>query len=201
VRAGDLRFAWVGAVLALAIGCATGTSMRVRAEPNPSADLARYATYAWMSPPLEVTRAAGRTAGGDPWSSVPTDADRDAIALDRQVRREVDAQLARRGWVQVAPAGADLVVDYRVGTRRKELVDDVGEYSRYRAQGGTGSWGDVWVGGYREGELQVLVADARTRTWVWQGTATAVVNPALRERRIPKAVAGIFEGFPGARAR
>jgi hypothetical protein len=34
------------------------------------------------------------------------------------------------------------------------------------------------------------------RTLVWYGSATAVVNPALREQRLPNAVAQIFATFP-----
>lgn len=178
--------------LAVASGCVSGTAMRIRAEPNPAATFGRYATYAWLTPPL----GAIRSAGDDPWGSVPTTAERDALEFDRQVRREVDAQLARRGYVQVSASEADLVVDYRAGARHKELTDSMGEYSRYRAEGGSEGWGDTFMGGYEEGELAILVADARTRAWVWQGTATAVVNPSLRARRLPKAVRGIFEGFP-----
>lgn len=188
-----------GLALLAGSGCgATGTSMRVRTDRGPTADFSRYATYAWISPPLGARSEARH--GGDVWGSVPTEAERDTIALDRDVRRAIDDQLARRGYVQVASPDADLLVDYRVGVRRKELNDRMGEYSRYRAEGGTGGWGDVWMGGYREGELSVLVADARTRSWVWQGTATAVANPSLRAKRLPKAAARIFEGFP-ARSR
>jgi len=173
--------------------------MRVRTDRAPAADFSRYETYAWVSPPLGARQAASQRGGM--WQSVPSGDDRDAASLDADVRRAVDHELVRRGYAQAASADADLIVDYRVGARRKELVDRPGEYSRYRAEGGRGGWGDVWIGGYEEGELSVLVADAESRAWVWQGTATAVVNPSLRAKRLPKAAAGIFEGFPARGGR
>ena len=50
--------------------------------------------------------------------------------------------------------------------------------------------------GYQEGALIVEVSDARTRKLVWYGSATAVVNPQLREKRLPDAVRRMFERFP-----
>jgi len=52
------------------------------------------------------------------------------------------------------------------------------------------------VKGYQEGALIVEVSDARTRKLVWYGSATAVVNPQLREKRLPDAVRRMFERFP-----
>ena len=54
--------------------------------------------------------------------------------------------------------------------------------------------------GYEQGTLIIEVSDGRTRELVWYGSASAVVNPKLREKRMPVAVERIFEQFPGRHA-
>lgn len=183
------------ALLTLVASCVGSASMRVRAQRNPAAEFGRYATYAWATPPLGPT-VGGDARGGGIWASAPSARESAAAQFDWQLRGEIDGQLAQRGYAQVGTRDADVLVDYRIRARDKEIADRMGEYSRYRAEGGQDAWGDVWMHGYQEGELAILVIDARTRAWVWQGTATAVVNPSLRERRVPEAARRLFQGFP-----
>ena len=89
-----------------------------------------------------------------------------------------------------------LLVDYRVTTQEKALNDQLGEYASYRSQGGDQSLGDAFVRGYEQGTLVVLIVDAATRQRLWSGGATAVVNPALRDKRIPEAMRQMFAAFP-----
>jgi len=176
-------------ILALALAglaaCASAAGVRVKSDRNPDADFAHYATYTWATAPL----------GGSEWP-----ARNDRTAFDWKVRGLVDEQLAGKGYVQAAPGRADLVVDYRVSTEEKELNDTFGEYARYRSAGGSQGLGEAWVQGYREGTLVVEIGDAATRQLVWYGSATAVVNPALRDERMPDAMRRVFAGFP-ARGR
>jgi hypothetical protein len=174
----------VAVVLLFAVACSSAAGVRIHADRNPAADFGRYARYAWASAPLS----------GDEWP-----ARNERTSLDWKVRSLVDEQLARRGYGRGAPGEADFLVDYRVTTQERELTDTFGEYARYRAAGGSAGLGDAWVQGYREGALVVDVSDAATRKLVWYGSATAVVNPSLREKRLPDAIRRIFDRFPARR--
>ena len=167
--------------LLVAVACASSAGVSVRSNRNPDADFGRYATYTWATAPLD---------GGE-WP-----ARNDRTAFDWKVRQLVDEQLAQKGYVRGAPGQADLLVDYRVSTEDKELQDTFGEYAKYRSAGGSQGLGDAWVQGYREGTLVVEVSDAATRRLVWYGSATAVVNPSLRDERMPDAMHRVFASFP-----
>ena len=189
----------VRALLALSlVAWSCGHGMRVQAERNPAVDLTRYATYAWAAPSASREGRLG-------WSSTDIAPDRREWELmGWRVQSAVDGELRRRHYVQVTAEPA-LLVAWRVVTRSKDLDDKLGEYARYRAEGGTESWGQTWVGGYQEGSLIVEIRDAGTRQLLWHGSATAIVNPELREQRLPEAVRRMFADFParpdGATAR
>jgi len=169
-------------IAALASACAAlQPSMQVRADRNPAANFASYRTYAWTSMPEQ----------GGQWPARD-----DRVAFDWQVRGLVDQQMAQLGYQQAGGGQADLLIDYGVG-KSQQLMDDMyGSYAKYRAQGGTATLGEAWVMGYEEGTLVVEATDPRLRTVVWYGAASAVVNPSLREKRLPQAVAKIFASFP-----
>ena len=169
------------AALLFAVACSSASGVRIKADRNPAADFSRYGRYAWASAPL----------GGGEW---PARSDR--TAFDWKVRSLVDEELARRGYGRGAPEQADVLVDYRVTTQEREVADTVADYARYRSEGGSAGLGEAYVKGYEEGALIVEVSDTRTRKLVWYGSATAVVNPELREKRLPEAVRHMFERFP-----
>ena len=179
------RWRAVAGASVLALGaCASQLSMQIQAGQRPGTDFSRYATYAW--------KTAGVRAPQWP-------AKNDRAALDWQLRSLVDQQMARRGYALVGNDGADLLVDYRIDTRETTIEDTFGDYARYRAEGGEGDPAEAWVQGYEEGTLVVEASDGKTRQLVWYGSATAVVNPKLREKRMPVAVERIFERFPARR--
>jgi len=71
-----------------------------------------------------------------------------------------------QGWVQ---RGADLPVSFASGDRfgaRRFTMEEFG------------------------------LSDAATHRLVWYGSATAVVNPSLRDQRMPDAMQRVFAGFP-----
>jgi len=171
----------VALLLALGGCAATKPSMQIRSDRNPAANFALYKTYAWATMPEQ----------GGQWPAAD-----DRVAFDWSVRSLVDQEMTRLGYQQVGYDRADLLVDYMVDTRRELLSDTFGDYSTYRAQGGTESRGQAWVQGYKQGTLTVEITDPRLRTLVWYGSATAVVNPELRAQRLPKAIAQIFQSFP-----
>jgi hypothetical protein len=144
----------------------------------------------------EVAAARVRGTSGDIFQSLPSGPANDREALDTRIRSDVEAQLARCGYTRARGGRPDLLIDYRVTTQEKALNDQLGEYASYRSQGGDQSLGDAFVRGYEEGTLVVLIVDAATRQRLWSGAATAVVNPALRDKRIPEAMRQMFAAFP-----
>jgi len=169
------------AALLFAAGCSAASGVRIQADRNPAADFSRYARYAWATAPI----------GGGEWP-----ARNDRTAFDWKVRSLVDEQLAQRGYGRGVPEQADVLVDYRVSTEDREVADTFTDYARYRSAGGSAGLGEAYIKGYQEGTLIVEVLDARTRKLVWYGSATAVVNPELREKRLPDAIRRMFERFP-----
>lgn len=80
----------VGSLLLLSLsGC---TSMEVKTEQAPGADLGRYRSYAWVKPPE---------------TSAPQ-----ASILDQSVKSDVDQQLAMKGLKEVDPGSAQVLVSY-----------------------------------------------------------------------------------------
>ena len=169
-----------GAVMLAA--CATQMQMDIQVNQRPGTDFSRYGDYAW--------RTAAVAAPGRP-------AENDRAALDSQLRSLVDEQMARRGYQLVGNDGADLLVDYRIETHEVAISDMFSDYAQYRAEGGTESPGTQ---DYEQGTLFVEVHDAKTRQLIWYGSASAVVNPKLRQERMPRAIEQIFARFPGRAA-
>jgi hypothetical protein len=175
----------IAMAITLAACAATQPSMQIRADRNPAANFSTYRTYAWATMPEQAPQ----------WP-----AHDDRVSFDWSVRGLVDEQMVRLGYQQVAADRADLLLDYAVSTREQTMNDTFGSYATYRAQGGTASAGEAWVMGYEKGTLVVEATDPRLRTLVWYGSASAVVNPKLREQRLPKAIEQIFQSFPARSA-
>lgn len=174
--------------------------MRIHAEANPRVDLSLYRTYAWSHP-----GAPQRTGYRDDFAT-PSDAPPEPAAAagwaaertDQEIRARADGELARLGYIREAPP--QMLLSWHISTRHKQIQDTWGDYARYRAEGGTQDAGDAWIDGYEEGSLVIEARDSRNHVLLWYGTATAVVNPELRAKRIPEAVAEIFAQWP-ARSR
>jgi hypothetical protein len=177
---------WHALAMTVALGaCASQLSMQIQAGQRPATDFSRYADYAW--------KTAG--AGAPQWPAKD-----DRAALDWQIRGLIDQQMARRGYEIVGNDGADLLIDYRIDTREVDMNDSFSDYAQYRAAGGQAGPGEAWVQGYEQGTLYIEVSDGKSRQLVWYGSASAVVNPKLREKRMPVAIQRIFERFPGRAA-
>jgi hypothetical protein len=182
-----IRTAAVAALALLASACAVAMQpkMRIQADRNPAADFASYRTYAWATMPEQDGQWPARD---------------DRTAFDWDVRKLVDQQMARLGYQQAAYGASDLLIDYGIDRREKTMDDSYGSYAAYLAQGGRGSLGETWVGGYQEGTLLVEATDPRRRAVVWYGAASAVVNPSLRAQRLPQAIGQLFASFPARTA-
>ncbi len=161
--------------LSATLGCSQ--KIPVRAEGNPTTNMAAYRTYNWASRPV---------------ADVPqTELGR----LDWFVRNAIERTLTSKGYVKDAEGPVDFFVGYSITAKDKQ-VNTVPDFTRYREMGGKLGIDEAYVFGYREGALALEIVDARSETLAWRATATAVVDPSVREKTIDDAVRLMLEQFP-----
>lgn len=149
---------WMIAPLMLA-GCA---AMSVSSQEYPQADFSGYRSYAWIAEDPLI-----RPQGTEPQISALT---------ARRIREAIEAELLAKGYTSVAaPAEADFVVAYTVGTR--DRIDATSYPVPYR-----GPWRWSWYATatdlrvYREGTLSIDIFDGATKQPVWHGRARKQVT-------------------------
>ncbi len=186
-------------LLATTVGCAKQPPMRIHTEANPRVDLSLYRTYEWTAP-----GATTRTGYVDDFAPAPTDTGPAgagswaAERADQQIRGRADQELAKLGYIRASKP--QMLFSWHISTQHKQIQDTWGDFARYKAEGGAEGAGDAWIDGYEEGSLVIEARDSRNRALLWYATATAVVNPKLRDERIPEAVAEIFAQWPSRSA-
>lgn len=172
-------------LVALAAGCATGP--RISTDSDPSADFARYRTFAFYSP------LAVETEG----YSTPS-----SSRMKAAVRRELES----RGYVydEASPdlqVNINAYVDERTDVYSTPQMETALYYSyRARSYVAVPYWTnrtDVYR--YAEGTLNVDLVDAREKALVWEGVAVGRMSrlkPAERAARIDSTIADIFAEYP-----
>ena len=164
-------------VACLLAGCASGPL--VETDRDPAVDLAHYRTYAWkQQPPI------------------------DSPLLKQRVVDAVDAELANKGWRQVAEVEAEVVLVGNVASREEASLDyfyDDGAWNSW-------NWRGYRVFGTQRAELRTFVLgtlvldmfDTASRRAVWRGVAQGTVpeSEARRTRDAMKAVHAMFVDFP-----
>ena len=168
---GSLRGARVGVVamtMLMVSACASQA-------PLPLVELAPRTTYSWDAniqlPPRLGTRERLRR-------------------IDRILRDSIDAELARRGYQQIASGSTDMVVLYYVFLEDKD-PRSLQDYAQYRSRGGQGSATQV-LGGYTEGTLIVEILDGYTLQPIWESSATAIPDPNGQGEGLPSIIAEIM---------
>ena len=168
---------WPAALILVAGGCAT---LRVRTDYNHSADFAQYHTYSW----LRVK------AGNSLWAD--------------RIRRDVNAQLAAKGWMEV-PSGGQAAVAAFGATREQPTLETF--YSGFGPAYGGWYWrGGAWNSGLATtqvvytpiGSLVVDIFNNNSRQLIWRGVAHRALNgnPEANQHSLAKAVAKMFLNFP-----
>lgn len=169
----------------LLAGCATGP--RITTDADPSADFARYRSFAFYEP------LAVETEG----YSTPS-----SSRMKAAVRRELES----RGYVydESAPdlqVNINAYVDERTDVYNTPQMETALYYSyRARSYVAVPYWThrtDVYR--YAEGTLNVDLVDAREKALVWEGVAVgrmARLKPAERAARIDSTIADIFAEYP-----
>jgi hypothetical protein len=158
-------------VVALMI-IATGCGATIRSTTASNADLAKYKTYSFYTPPSKTGQAQ--------------------TIADQTIESSLKQSLAAKGLTEAAPGqNPDFLVAHHVKEQQKLDVDTLG-YGFYGWPGGA----DVTQ--YTEGTLIVDFIDPQTKQVFWRGTATAVVNhPESPDTgKIAKVVGQVIDRYP-----
>jgi hypothetical protein len=180
-----------------ALSCAS--SIKTGFDVDPTADLSRYKTFAWVGPgPLSKAKSGVNTVS----FISPLD--------DQRIRASVNRTLESLGyWLAVPPDVADMVVAYSVGSENKihvhqspGMATTVYPYGgRYR-YGGWHSTSNVSVQQYTEGTLSIELYDEKTEQAVWVGWASKRLSRSNDSQAvISEAVSKILKEFPSAPGR
>jgi hypothetical protein len=166
---------WLAVALAAA-GCA---SLAVHSSADRGFDVQRYRSFTWGPPDTFST--------GDPRL------DNNQFFADR-VRRQVERELANRGFEKTTSEPADLVVHYHASVTQ---AIDIRNLDREYQDPDDASQPSV----YDAGTLFIDLVDPRTNRLVWRGWAEGSVDgviddQAWLERRIDEAVVRILGRLP-----
>ena len=162
----------------LALGGCVGANykdIRVETEADPKVNFDGYTTYQWAGSAAVVRDPLNRWA--------PSDLD-----VDAEIRFLIDRELRARGMTEVV-RNADVLVVYGVGVDMESM--------RVVVQPGedTEELRNVPTGG-----VQVVLADPRSRSVMWVGSAVADIreepDDELAKNRLDFAVRKMFEKFP-----
>ena len=153
---------------------ACSNPITVNTDFDPAADFASYKSYAWASPK-------------DP-NSIQS-------LSDKRIKAAVETQLESHGFTKAASqADADVIMGYHTNLKDKIQVYDSGYGYGY----GYG-WGgrSVDVSSYTQGTLIVDMIDPVKKTIVWEGVASAAVDPNKSdEGQLNSAVKQMFWDYP-----
>lgn len=139
---------------------------------DPNVDFSKYHTYQWVSLP---------TAHPDE-------------LVDRQIKGDIDAQLAAKGLTQTT-SNPDLQVGYQIAVNQERQWNAWG--TGRAIGGGTGSATSSTI---NIGTLGIDFFDPATKNLVWRGLGTKTIdpsgNPQKNMERMQKSIAKILKDFP-----
>ena len=158
------------------LALAPAFAQQVKTDFDHQANFSHYKTYSWQ----EIQPANSL------W--------------DARIKSAVDAQLAAKGWTQVASGGDVALVAIKTTQTQRSLqtfYDGFGGGWRWRGFGGMGE-ATTTETDYKEGTLVVDMYDAKTKQLIWRGSAedTLSSNAEKNEKNLDKGVAKMFKKFP-----
>src|SRR6202045_2605704 len=145
-------------------------AQQVKTDFDHQANFSQYKTYSWQ----EIKPANSL------W--------------DARIKNSVDAQLAAKGWTQVASGGDVAIVAIKTTQNQKSLqtfYDGMGGGWGWRRFGG-GGFGEATTTehDYKEGTIVVDLYDAKTKQLIWRGSAEDTLSDkaARNEKNLDKGV-------------
>src|SRR6202007_869601 len=160
------------------VALGTAFAQQVKTDFDHQANFSQYKTYSW-----EEIKPANSL-----W--------------DARIKNAVDAQLAAKGWTQVARGGGGAVVAIKTTQTQRSLqtfYDGFGGGWGWRRFGG-GGFGESTTTeqDYKEGTLVIDLCDAKPKQLIWRGSAEDMLsgNAEKNEKKLDKGVAKMFKKFP-----
>ena len=186
-----MKIVFAAALFEIAVLTACAPTPTVRANTDPSVDLATYRSYAFASDP-----GTDRAGYSTPITSY----------FKQAIRREMDS----RGYRYVESGDADLLVNFNANAHERVEVRSTpapayGGYYGYR----TGLYGvghvyvaapDVQTVRYKVGTANIDIVDWRQKQLVWEGVIEGRLTDKMMENpqaAIDAAVAEMYTKFPG----
>lgn len=181
----DVKMTLAGLLLSILAGC---SSLKTSSDYDPSANFSDVKTYAWVERKTQDTHYH-----------------LDGL-MDQRVRSAVNRQLSLKGMKQVAPAKADVLMNYLIKVDKKINVDTFNSNYGYNPYYGHG-WG---MSGFmysqtrvREYEVGTLILDMVNREsgkLIWRGSvADTIRNQNTPEERIEvvnQAISEMLVNYP-----
>jgi hypothetical protein len=149
----------------------------VKTDYSHSVDFGQFHTYSWL-----------KVDAGNP------------LWVDR-IKRDVDAQLNAKGWMQV-PSGGDAGVSAFGATHERQTLQTF-----YDGFGGGWRWGGfgpdlatTTTVNTPVGTLVVDIFDAHNKQLIWRGTSDRTLSdkPEKNEKKLEDSVQSMFKHFPPA---
>ena len=178
----------------IAAGCST---MQVKTYSSGLSDFKGLKTYAWAPGPQQPS-------GNQRVDENPE--------FNKLVRDDIDAELARRGYVRSTDAAPDFWVSYHATLNKKVTVETLDQSSGYEPNYSFDygmrvspnedrqAVGRKYVDTFDEGTLIIDVANPKTKQLIWRGTAVDQVNfknsPEKKRAKIEQAVKKMLDQFP-----
>ena len=152
------------------LSAATLLAQKVNTDSDPAAPFSSYKTYAWTN----------GTPAPNPLA-------------DQRIHASVDQQLAAKGLTKQAENPDLIVATHVVTQQQKQFISNGFGYGWY------GGLGTVTEQTYIQGTLIVDLYDAHTKKMVWRGTGTDTASDKAdrNTKKVNKALAKMFERYPG----
>ena len=167
----------LSAVLLLLTGCASSVTkdIIVGTEADPKANFNGYTTYTWLGSATIVYDPDGK------WEPPQFDA-------DAEIKFLIDRELRARGMIENS-ANPDMIVGFAAGVDMDSMEIDIPPESNL-----------VALKGLPLGTLVVVLIDAKSKSAIWGGTASAEIqqNPSQEtiKKRLDFAVTQMFKKLP-----
>jgi hypothetical protein len=173
-----------GMILAILTIAGTGYAQDVRYNYDKNADFTKYHTYKWVD-----------HKGNEKIDEL----------VDKQIRSNIEQQLATKGLTKTDGDNADLYTSYQVAINTEKQATTWNDGWGYGP--GWGAWGMGGMGTSQTttstlyvGTLALDMYDVAQKNTVWRGTATKTLDtkakPEKREKNLQKALAKMLKNYP-----
>jgi Domain of unknown function (DUF4136) len=148
----------------------------VKTNFDPTVNFSKFTTYRWVD------------VKGSPSA--------DSIT-DRQIKADIDADLARKGFTRTDSETASMYVAYQIATQAQQQLN---WYNMGGGWGWGGGMGSATTSTVEVGSLAIDFYDPSTKLMIWRGVGTKSLdpssNPEKNQERLTKAVNKILKDFP-----